>query len=452
MRVGFGLAMAGAVLCAAQPGWAQDHKAESPHMPPQPIRRVLPTEFFDKPSQAPAFAIPIQPLGFTAPPAFYLGNRESFVSLDFIDEDRLLFTFRVPGLIHRETSGREAGDSDERQIRALVLALPAGTVEAEALWTLHDRVRYLWMLKDGHFLLRDRENIEMGDAALELKPYLRFPGPLFYLEMDPGQRFMVTDSIEPETKPEKPSLTIRDKDALPYPGEHASLTGDPEPVEAPAVHADYVVRILLRDSGRVMLVSRTNAAVHLPISGDGYLEKLRARDERWLLNLKYFAGGSAVVGHVDSTCSPLFEFVAQKELLAATCTELGEGKLVAMETNGRRLWEYRTLESAAWPLLLKTPDGSRLAWEALIVNRPIGVNAPLDQDDVKAQVVEVLDAADGKLVLDAPVSPALDAGGNVAISPSGRRVAVLNAGQIQVFELPQPEGPLPDHPTQRPAN
>ncbi len=37
-----------------------------------------------------------------------------------------------------------------------------------------------------------------------------------------------------------------------------------------------------------------------------------------------------------------------------------------------------------------------------------------------------------------PASPILDGGGNVAISPSGKRVAVLNAGAIQVFELPAP--------------
>jgi len=36
----------------------------------------------------------------------------------------------------------------------------------------------------------------------------------------------------------------------------------------------------------------------------------------------------------------------------------------------------------------------------------------------------------------------LDAGGNVAISPSGRRVAVIVSGAIQVFDLPPPP-PLP---------
>jgi hypothetical protein len=49
------------------------------------------------------------------------------------------------------------------------------------------------------------------------------------------------------------------------------------------------------------------------------------------------------------------------------------------------------------------------------------------------------------MALEAPASPALDSGGNVAISPSGKRVAVLNAGAIQVFELPAPP-PLPDAP------
>ena len=144
-------------------------------------------------SQPPAFSVPVEPLGFFPPAAFYQGQRESFVSLDFLDENRLLFTFRTPGLIHRAG----APDDDERQIRAVVLVLPKGTVETEALWTLYDRARYLWMLGDGHFLLRDRDNLEQGDGTLELKPLLHFPGPLQWLEMDPAQKFLVTDSQEP---------------------------------------------------------------------------------------------------------------------------------------------------------------------------------------------------------------------------------------------------------------
>jgi len=120
------------------------------------------------------------------------------------------------------------------------------------------------------------------------------------------------------------------------------------------------------------------------------------------------------------------------------CTPLGAGKLVAMTTEGRRLWNAETSAATVWPLVMRSPDGSRLAREVLAVSRPVGARTTLDQGDIKGQLVEVLDAADGKVVLQTAASPILDAGGNVAISPSGRRVAVLNSGAIQVFELPAP--------------
>ena len=164
---------------------------------------------------------------------------------------------------------------------------------------------------------------------------------------------------------------------------------------------------------------------------------------QWLVNLKYFSGGSRVLGRVDSTCSPTLDFISQQELLVNSCGSSGGHKLVAMATNGRRLWEDSPSVVPVWPLVVRSPDGSRLARETLAVDHPISTSSPLYSEEIKGQLVEVLDAANGKVVLEAPASPALDAGGNVAISPSGRRVAVINAGAIQVFELPAPP-PVPD--------
>jgi hypothetical protein len=201
---------------------------------------------------------------------------------------------------------------------------------------------------------------------------------------------------------------------------------------------DTVVRILRRESGQVMLVSRTRVAVHLPINADGYIESLRASGEQWLLNLNYFTGGSTVLGRVSSSCSPSFDFVSQRELLVTTCAPGGGWKLVAMGTDGRRLWEARTGAEAIWPLLAMAPDGSRLVRETLVVNHGVTAYSPLDVQDIKGQLVRVFDAASGNVALETVVTPAFDAGGNVAISPSGRRVAVLNGGAIEVFELPVP--------------
>jgi hypothetical protein len=415
VRAGLGLAAMGAALCAVPAAEGQMPDAPYPTLIPQ--ERALPEQLADKPSQPPAFQIPVAPLGFSSPGAINLGLRNSVVSLDFLDENRLLFTFRVPGLVHRDAWEGGAGVYEERQIRAVVLSLPAGTVEAEALWTVHDRARYLWALSGGRFLLRDRNNLEMGDATLELKPFLRFPGPLLWLEMDPAQQFLVTNSREPAAA----NQATRNEYGQKHDGE-----------------SDLEVRILRRDSGQVMLVSRALSTVHLPINSDGYLESLRGMGGEWLLNLKYFSGGSRILGQVESSCPPLFDFLSQREVLVTACTPLGAGKLVAMTTEGRRLWDAETSAATVWPLVVRSPDGSRLAREVLAVSHPVSAGSTINQGDIKGQLVEVLDAADGKVVLQTAASPILDAGGNVAISPSGRRVAVLNSGAIQVFELPAP--------------
>ncbi|MGD0292388.1 MAG: hypothetical protein ABSB30_00895 [Terracidiphilus sp.] len=418
LRASLGLAAMGAALCAVPSAQGQMPDAPSPILIPQ--ERTLPEQLTEKPSQPPAFRIPVAPLGFSPPGAINLGLRNSVASLDFLDEDRLLFSFRVPGLVHRGI-----GEYEERQIRAVVLKLPAGTVEAEALWTVHDRARYLWTLNGGRFLLRDRNNLEMGDATLELKPFLRFPGPLLWLEMDPTQQFLVTNSREQAAAGGKTG------DA----GNQATQNGYGQKSDG---ESDLEVRILRRDSGQVMLVSRARSTVHLPINSDGYLESLRGMGDEWLLNLNYYSGGSRIVGRVESSCAPLFDFLSQREVLVTACTPLGAGKLVAMTTEGRRLWDAETSAATVWPLVVRSLDGLRLAREALAISHPVTAGSTIDQGDVKGQLVEVLDAADGKVVLETAASPILDGGGNVAISPSGRRVAVLNGGAIQVFVLPAP--------------
>lgn len=375
-------------------------------------------------SQPAAFSIPVEPLGFFAPGAIYQGQRESLVSLDFLDEDHLLFSFHAPGLIRRE--GNPAA-GNERQIRALVLALPGGSVTAEALWTLHDRGRYLWMLNDGHFFLRDQNDLKIGDASLELKPDLHFSGPLLWVELDPTQQLLVTESQEAA------SVQTKQGDVPSPPAASAQITEDQGPSNA---KADIVLRILRRATGQVMLVSRTRMTVHLPINSEGWIETLRGKGHEWVLNMNQFRGGSQIIGRFDSMCAPSVEFISNGEALASACDPDNSRWMVALSTQGKRLWNVSRPAVQIWPRLIMAPNGLRLARETLVVTHEVGALSPLSFDDVEEQRVEVYDAATGKVQLTAPASPILDGGGNVAISPSGRRVAILDAGAIQVYELP----------------
>lgn len=396
--------------------------------------RVLAGKFPDKPSIAPTWTLPVDALGFAAPGPIYLGQRNSMVSLDFLDEDRLLFTFHVPGLQHREPGNAGAGDT--RQIRAVVLALPTGKVQAQAQWTVHGRERYLWMLKQGHFLLSDGANLLQGDASLALKPLLKFPGRLLSLDTDPSQQFLVTNSIEPQADAktgQAPSQSDMNS------GASADIdTGN----EDPSGQSDIVVRILRRDTGEVLLVSRVRAKVYLPINSDGYVETLRGDSLNWVLDLSYFTGGSRILGNVNSSCRPGTAFVSEQEVLANMCTDSGGDGMVAITTDGRTLWKDWFSEQAVWPLVTMAPNGLRIARESLFVKQKISALAPLGTDDVKGQWLRVFDAATGEVALEAPANPILDAGGNVAISPSGRRVALLGSAGIEIFELPAAP-PLP---------
>src|SRR5579863_7090885 len=244
-----------------------------------PLERSHPDHLPVQPTVPPAFSIHVDSLGFSSPAGIYLGQRFSLASLDFLDEDRLLFTFRVPGLIHRQARAGDDQEGDERHIKAVVLALPAGSVEAEAVWALHDRARYLWMLKDGRFLVRDRDELRLGDATLELKPYLRFPGPLLEIGMDPAQDLLVTNSREPAPAAPGPG-------DVPGPAAAAGdVAADHEPAKAQGALPSLVLRILRRDSGKVMLVSRVRSEVHLPVNSDGYLELLPGNNSDWVVNL-----------------------------------------------------------------------------------------------------------------------------------------------------------------------
>jgi hypothetical protein len=413
------------VLCAV-PGLAGAHKKSGPPEPPN-VRATL----------KPTFTIPVEPLGFSSPAPFYLGTRNSLVSLDFLDEDHLLLTFRVPGLIHREHREPIGADpGEERRVRALVLALPGGNVQAETVWSLHDRRRYLWMLGNGQFLVRDQDELKMGDASLQLKPFLHFPGPVLWVEMDPNHKYVVTGSSEP------PTSASRSGDVPSPATAGATLVSDgPHPGDEP----DLILRILSRDSGKVLLVAHIKAAVHLPINGDGFLETLRGLGKAWVVNLTHFEGGSTALGSIDSFCSPELDFISPREFVASTCESNGDPRIVAMTTGGHRLWENVGSNSAVWPILVPGPDGSRFVRETLMVSHGVNAFAPLGTDDIKGQDAQVLDAATGKVVLRAQASPIFDAGGNAALSPSGRRAAIIMAEGIQVFDLPA-AAPVPADP------
>jgi hypothetical protein len=142
---------------------------------------------------------------------------------------------------------------------------------------------------------------------------------------------------------------------------------------------------------------------------------------------------------MDSTCLPQYSFLSETALLITRCDPDEGEKLGAITTHGDSLWEVRAASNTMWPILATSVNGLRTARQMMLLKHPgKSYKHMVGAEDFQGQMVRVFDVANGKVVLEAPLTPIFDAGGNVAISPSGQRVAILSAGAIQIFQLPAP--------------
>jgi hypothetical protein len=372
-------------------------------------------------SQAPepSVRIPSEPLGYHPLSGFYLMARSSSSSLDFIDDDHLLFTFRVPGLLKRLADCQP--DDEDQVIRAIVVHLPDGNIVRSAEWRMHDRGRYLWPLRDGRFLVRQRDSLFVVDASLELQPFLHSNSPIRLVKLSPdGRLLLVENDLEKHTEDEHKRLV-----------EYAAMNGEAPPRE------DVQLSIVRVADRSVLMRVRTLNVGDLPLISDGYMENLSARGDHWMVRYVPFQGDPSVVADVASSCRPNENPINADVTFVQSCSERGGDHLLdAMSLTGKRLWSYRLDNHYIWPTSATAQNGRRIAFSTLRVSRPVSAIDPIDDTDLQAQRIDVIDVDTGHLELTQFATPILSAGQNYALSPDGRRFAVLRDNAVEIYDLP----------------
>jgi len=349
-----------------------------------------------QPTFPPSYKIPAAPLGFAPPGANAVGGRIRLLSLDFLDETHLLFTFRVPGLLRRD-----AVDEPTRQNRAVLVELPSGRVVSEALWQLDGRLRSIWPIGSGNFLLRQGNQLLKGDSHLNLKPFLRFGGKIEWLEMAPDQSLLAV-----ENQPAKGGESIE----------------------------NHLLRL---DTGAVVAASNLDKVARMPITANGLLHTENLRGIDWALGLEELSGRGFHFGQLTSECEPGFLPLANRLTVVTGCTHQGADQLMAIGLNGRLFWQVEGSDQELWPALATSANGSRILRQSIFLKRPVLRSPQIDMSEIQGEMLEVLDAADGRLVFSLAGTPVLDGYGNAALSPSGNRLAVLHDGNLELYELPR---------------
>lgn len=380
------------------------------------------------PEIAPTIRIPTSSLGFVAPSPTYISLRFAMSTLNFIDNNHLLFTFRAQGLMPR-IPGDDPSDKDQI-IHAEVLEIASGKILQEADWRMHDREQYLWPLNDGKFLVRQRNSLFLTDSRLELRPYLTFDTPLQAIEISPDRKVMLIEVQKMEAPQTK------------APTDETSLFGPDSDDDQGAMQRRKHTELFLVKPGDRTVIAESEAThtVDMALNDDGFLQALQGKQpNQWVLRKTFFHGDPKELGTVHSSCMPAMRPLSETVVLAVHCNANrmeGNKVVTAVSSDKGILWMEQWQEKYIWPRFAFSTDGSRFAYESLEMGRDVGVMDNFGEEDVKGQPVGVFDTESGKLEIVRNASPILTGGTNFALSDDGRRFAILRDGAIEVYDLP----------------
>jgi len=344
--------------------------------------------------------------------------------MGFFDNEHLLFTFRVGGLLQREPN--DPAEDDDQQIRALLLDLKTGEVVRKTEWRMHDRSQYLWPFKDGKFLVRRRDSLFATDPSLELDPFMTFGAGIRAIQISSDRKLMVVETNEPEKL-------------------------KTEPVEPRRLGTGEPVKVMIFPMGEKTPILETDgqSPTLLPLMGDGLLDLLEGKGQSfWVMRDVPFHGDPRIVAQVKSQCQPSARPLSANVALMVGCYgDSDEREVIAVSTAGDgELWRDRWQNRFVWGWFDSAENGSRFVYESVQVSRPISTFDALYPEDIQAQIAGVYDTESGKLVLVRDASPVLTAGQNVALSPDGTRFAILRNGAIEIYDLPPVSAPPPRKP------
>lgn len=370
--------------------------------------------------------IPAEPLGYRVQGKLYLLARYTSSSLDFLDDSHLLFTFRRPRLLKRE----EGSGGLEQVVQADVIEIPEGKVVAEDQWLLRDRGRYLWRIGDHHALLRIGSSLYQIDSDLHLQQLYNSPTYLREVEASPDGKLLLLESDRERHTPEEHRRL-----AL-----HAQLVGADPPEE------DVEIRMARLDQKKLLMSARADQAGDLPATVAGYFTQQKVNEARWNVYFHPFErpqpSSGDLVTPVDSSCEPSQKALSERAVLILTCPpKRGDRFVAAYSLDGHKLWDGRWHSNFTWPAFRVAEGGASVAISWLAVNRPVTPTEGIDDEEVQSQVLTVLDAHSGALRMGMVVNPIVSAGGNFALSADGNRLAVVNRGAIEVYDLPPPAAP-----------
>ena len=276
-------------------------------------------------SPGPVLRLPLEAFDYQPLPASVLNSGVSALTLHYVDGQHMLLTFSRRRLMPRLPD--DPPTDFDRNIDAVLVELPSGKVLARTSWRLHDADRYLWALRDGNFLMRERNRLVTVAPLRELGA-----GDAF------GQRAFATSTRSigsVQLSPAGDLLTLQtmehprgQRERSPSPGTRAYAAGAAATAGEGAVEDEG--REVQIDFFRVVTAGGAGAevkAVHagaigartlvmLPLDATGLLTEIDQGKAHWAFDFHHHDGKVDELSPFDSTCRPIPMMVSRSEFIA----------------------------------------------------------------------------------------------------------------------------------------
>jgi len=394
--------------CAA---WSASGRKGPDNVPPVPAQRIA-----------------LESLGLTGTPTpGLLRTRAAIATLDFIDTDHVLLTFAIRPLLTRH------GDDDapvpdcvgrareDRVVRAEIVDLHSGKVDAQQDWRLYDRDWYLLALGNGEFLLRRGARLSVLDARdghFAARPFADSKQAVVYGQASGGVLVLEFEH-EAHTAEQHAKMAHDAKlfDARP-PVEQANAFGWKLPLEQPADHPLF--HILLPEAERL-------AANDVGLLGvDGGADKF----ELFFRPYSDAAKGRVQIRRLRSDCRPAARFLRQDIALISICENGGPwDEAVKIEgKDSKQIWQHAI--AGGLPDFQTSEDGRRFVVQTL------GADTGPGEEKSQPGQVQVFDVDTGARVLATVLEPVYAPDRIAALSHDAMRLAVLRKGALEIYDLP----------------
>lgn len=335
-------------------------------------------------------------------------------AVQFLADDEVLVTFPSHQLVRRINGHLEV---HARSVRALTMDAATFSLRSKRDWEIPDSNTYVWSLGD-KILVHTGQNLHLYGPTLQEIASYQLETPLAGLRVSPDGKHILVGTLHELHTPEEHQALLQ-----------ADARGPEEEVNWNVLGSDLVKQ---RTVG-------TSSTLRLPpvLLDDGMVELRKEGNDKWhFVRYSWDSAAESQLGTFDSSCMPTVESTRPDLLVLSTCdtTDLGAHSFLLHE-DGTPVLD----EALDWhDFLMSSVSGSqehRLAYMVARGKDEYTRGGALHVNTLRSEAAEVMDAQTGASLASVPFPAVSPYKQSVALSPDGRKLAMLAGSRLWVYDL-----------------